>query len=73
MATPEDMSHGMLIALLMALGGSYDLPGDAFHADAMGTTDGQFHAVELATLADGRLRLSVVPRPAGEAGGIATR
>lgn len=72
-AKPEDMSHGMLIALLMALGGSYDLPADAFQSDAMGTADGQFHAVELAELPGGQLRLSVVPRPAGNSGGIEYR
>lgn len=71
--TPEDMSHAMLITLLMHLGGSYDLPEDAFATDAMGTRDGAFHAVELVPLANGQMRLSVVPRPAGNAGGIEIR
>ncbi|MFF2696676.1 hypothetical protein ACFVRW_23610 [Bacillus subtilis] len=70
---PEEMSHAMLIGLLMHLGGSYDLPGDALSVDTLGTEDGTFHAVELGHLPDGRLRLSVVPRPAGDAGGIEVR
>nr|BAK19810.1 hypothetical protein [Streptomyces rochei] len=30
------MTLGMLVALLMYLGGSYDLPADAFTPDALG-------------------------------------
>jgi len=71
--SPEAMSHGMLIALLMDLGGSYEMPADAFTTDAMGTPDGTLHAVELATLEDGRLRLSVVPRPEEPNAGITLR
>ena len=71
--SPEEMSHAMLIGLLMHLGGSYDLPGDALSTDSLGTADGSFHAVELGHLADGRLRLSVVPRPGGDAGGVEVR
>ncbi|MFI6158290.1 pRL2-19 [Kitasatospora sp. NPDC051170] len=71
--SPEEMSHSMLIGVLMHLGGSYDLPGDALSVDALGTADGAFHAVELLSLPDGQVRLSVVPRPAGDAGGIEIR
>ncbi|MQS17966.1 pRL2-19 [Streptomyces kaniharaensis] len=72
-ATPEDMSHAMLIAILMNNGGSIDLPGDAFTPDAIGGRDGAFHAVEMVPLPDGRLRLSVVARPAGDEGRIEFR
>ncbi|MFG3230031.1 pRL2-19 [Kitasatospora sp. NPDC048194] len=71
--SPEDMSHAMLIAVLMDQGGSYEMPGDALSTDALGTADGTFHAVELLPLANGRVRLSVVPRPSGDAGGITLR
>ncbi|MDH6145974.1 hypothetical protein P3T35_008036 [Kitasatospora sp. GP30] len=71
--SPEDMSHAMLIAVLMDQGGSYDMPADALSVDALGTADGAFHAVELLPLPDGRVRLSVVPRPAGDAGGVEFR
>lgn len=71
--SPEDMSHAMLIAVLMDQGGSYDMPADALSVDALGTADGAFHAVELQSLADGRVRLSVVPRPAGDTGGLEIR
>jgi hypothetical protein len=60
----------MLVALLMQLGGSYDLPADAFATDALGTQDGHLHAVELTPLDNGQLRLLVVPRPAGFTGGV---
>ncbi|TLQ39026.1 pRL2-19 [Streptomyces marianii] len=62
------MSHAMLIALLMHHGGSMILPAQAFETDAMGGPDGSFHAVEMTPLSDGTLRLSVVPRPAGNNG-----
>lgn len=48
--SPEDMSHAMLIAVLMDQGGSYDMPADALSVDALGTADGAFHAVELLPL-----------------------
>ncbi len=68
--SPDDMTLGMLVALLMQLGGSYDLPADAFAPDALGTQDGHLHAVELTPLDNGQLRLLVVPRPEGFAGGV---
>ncbi|MFE4056677.1 pRL2-19 [Streptomyces sp. NPDC059096] len=70
---PADMSHAALIAVLMHHGGSMDLPAEAFEADATGTADGTHHAVQLATLADGGVRLSVVARPPGPAAGIEVR
>ena len=70
---PEEMSHAMLIAVLMDLGGSHEMDGSAMETDALGGFDGAFHAVELQPLPDGRIRLAVVPRPAGDPGGIEFR
>jgi hypothetical protein len=61
--SPQQMLQGMLIALLMDLGGSYVLPADAMSMDVLGTPDGRLHALELEKLENGRMRLSVVPRP----------
>ena len=66
----SDMTLGMLVALLMHLGGSYDLPAGAFTPDALGTTDGHLHAATLQPLDNGMLRLAVVARPADYSGGI---
>ncbi|WKK27850.1 pRL2-19 (plasmid) [Streptomyces olivoreticuli] len=71
--TPAEMSHAMLIAVLMHHGGSITMPAAAFAADATGTADGTFHAVELLPFDDGTVRLSVVPRPSGDGGGIEWR
>ncbi|MFD4392576.1 pRL2-19 [Streptomyces sp. NPDC058495] len=70
---PAEMSHAMLLAVLMHHGGSMDLPDSAFETDALGDAAGTFHAVQLDPLADGRVRLSVVPRPPGDAAGIEHR
>lgn len=70
---PDEMSHAMLIAILMHHGGSMDIPADAFGTDATGTTDGAFHAVEMRPQPDGTLRVSVVPRPAGDEGRVEFR
>ncbi|MFB7853491.1 MULTISPECIES: pRL2-19 [unclassified Streptomyces] len=72
MPTPADMSHAMLIAILMHHGGSLDLPAGAFAPDALGGFDGGFHAVAAEPRPDGTIRISVQPRPAGDAGGITT-
>lgn len=56
-------SHAALIALLMHLGGSADVPAVAFAPEATGTPDGEFHALRMDPLPDGRIRLSVVARP----------
>ncbi len=70
---PADMSHAMLIAVLMHHGGSMDLPAEAFETDALGDGRGAHHAVQLAPLDDGTVRLSVVARPPGDAAGIEVR
>ncbi|MEK8175001.1 pRL2-19 [Streptomyces sp. M19] len=63
---PADMSHALLIAVLMHHGGSMDLPTDAFEADALGDGRGAHHALQLARLDAHTVRLSVVARPRGE-------
>lgn len=70
---PAEMSHAMLLAVLMHHGGSMDLPASAFETDALGDTAGSFHAVQLDPLGGVRVRLSVVPRPPGDAAGIEYR
>ena len=65
--SPQDLSHAMLVAVLMHNGGKYDLPLSAFEPDALGGPDGGHHAVQMAPLDDGRgVRLSVLPRPGGD-------
>lgn len=66
--SPKDMSHGILIAILMHHGGSLDLPVTAFERDALGGRDGSHHAVEMAALDRTTVRLSVVTRPDGPEG-----
>lgn len=64
--TPADMSHAMLIAILMHNGGGYTLPLTAFEVDALGRPDGSAHAVQMVPLADGSgVRLMVIARPEG--------
>lgn len=60
---PADMSHAMLVALLMHHGGSMTIPAEAFQADALGGLDGAWHAVAMEPQGDGTVRLSVRPRP----------
>ncbi|WP_431985251.1 pRL2-19 [Streptomyces qinglanensis] len=70
MTTPEDMSHAMLLAILMHHGGSLTLPAEAFEPDALGGRDGSWHAVAMELQPDGTVRLAVRPRPDGDTGGI---
>lgn len=73
---PGDMSHAMLVAILMHHGGSLDLPVDAFEVDALGGPDGAWHAVAMIPQTDGTVRISVQPRPSGpgtDGGGVAVR
>lgn len=60
---PEDLSHSMLLAVLMAHGGSLTIPVTAFEPDSTGGPDGSWHAVALEPQPDGMVRLSVRPRP----------
>lgn len=69
-ASPADMSHAMLIGILMNEGGSYVMPAAAMEADAIGGPDGAFHAVAMEPLQDGTIRLSVRPRPDVDEAGI---
>ncbi|WP_369361253.1 pRL2-19 [Streptomyces sp. cg2] len=68
--TPEEMSHAVLIAILMHHGGSLDLPPGSFEPDAIGR-DGAYHALRMDHLTNGGVRFSVVARPDGAHGGIA--
>jgi hypothetical protein len=68
--SPADMSHAMLIGVLMDLGGSYVMPATAMDADAIGGRDGAFHAVAMEPLQNGTIRLSVRPRPDIDEAGI---
>jgi hypothetical protein len=69
-ATPADMSHAMLIGILMNEGGSYVMPAVAMDADSIGGPDGAFHAVAMEPLQNGMIRLSVRPRPDVNEAGI---
>ncbi|NUK28513.1 pRL2-19, partial [Streptomyces lunaelactis] len=69
-ASPADMSHAMLIGILMNEGGSYVMPATAMEADAIGGADGAFHAVAMEPLQNGQIRLSVRPRPDVDEAGI---
>lgn len=71
--SPDDLTRGMLVALLMQLSGSYDPPADACATDALGAQDGHLHSVELTPLDNGQVRRLVVPRPAGLANGHLVR
>ncbi|MFB8384962.1 pRL2-19 [Streptomyces rubiginosohelvolus] len=61
--SPADMSHAMLVAVLMHHGGSLTLPTSAFEADALGGAAGEWHAVSMEPQTDGTIRLAVQPRP----------
>jgi hypothetical protein len=63
-ASDEDVSHSMLLAVLMSRGGSLDVDGARYAHGAAGGTRG---AVELLPLDEGRVRLRAVP-PAGTPG-----
>ena len=67
---PGEVSHAALIALLMHLGGSADVPADCFGPDATGGPDGEFHALRMDPLPGNVLRLSVVVRPDEDGGGV---
>ncbi|MFJ6385900.1 pRL2-19 [Kitasatospora sp. NPDC092039] len=71
--TPEDMSHAMLIAVLMDAGGSVTLRPGALDPDAITGRDGSYHAVSFEPQADGSFRLSVQPRPDTPGAGLEFR
>lgn len=56
-----DVSHGLLLAILVAHGGSVDLDADQFYSDAMGNQLGEFYSVQLTPFSSGKIRLEVVP------------
>ncbi|MGW6640806.1 pRL2-19 [Streptomyces sp. NPDC054855] len=63
---PADLAHASLIALLMSMGGSADLPVEYLAPDVTGGPDGAFHSYRMDPMPGGVLRLSVVVRPAAE-------
>lgn len=67
---PADMSHAILVAILMHHGGSMTLPASAFEHDALGGLDGSWHAVAMEPQSDGNLRVSVRPRPDVDEAGV---
>ena len=69
-ATAADMSHASLVAVLMAHGGSMEVPAAAFEPDSIGGRDGSFHALAVDALPGGLVRLSVQPRPDVPGAGI---
>jgi hypothetical protein len=64
-----DLSHGVLIAVLMRLGGSVVMAAEDFAPDAMGRADGTLYCLALQPLPDGQVRLSVVPTITDSPGG----
>ncbi|MFE0373709.1 head-tail adaptor protein [Streptomyces tendae] len=70
--SPADMSHAMLVAILMHHGGSIDLPASAFEPDALGGPDGAWHAVGMEPQTDGTVRITVHPRPDVDQAGMTT-
>ncbi|MEV5526351.1 pRL2-19 [Streptomyces prunicolor] len=67
---PADMSHVLLVALLMHHGGSMELPVSAFETDAIAGPDGTWHAVAMERQPDGAMRVFVHPRPDVDEAGI---
>nr|WP_107908851.1 pRL2-19 [Streptomyces chartreusis] len=67
---PQDLSHAILVAILMAQGGSVTLPPGSFEPDALGGFDGSWHAVAMEPQPDGTVRISVRPRPDVNEAGI---
>ncbi|MDA5284739.1 pRL2-19 [Streptomyces sp. Isolate_45] len=68
--SPDDLTHAMLVAVLMDSGGSLTIPADAFEPDSLGGPDGSWHTVTMEPRHDGRIRLSVCPRRPGDAAGV---
>ena len=60
---PADLSHAMLIAVVMHNGGSLVLPASALEADALGGPDGSWHALSMEPQTGGGVRIAVQPRP----------
>ncbi|MFJ2015591.1 pRL2-19 [Streptomyces globisporus] len=70
--SPEEMSHAMLVAILMDNGGSMNIAREAFQPDSIGGSDGAFHAISMEPLENGLLRISVQPRPDAKGSGMTT-
>ncbi|MEV6527761.1 hypothetical protein AB0M43_38155 [Longispora sp. NPDC051575] len=62
--TDHDLSHGWLVAVLMHLGGSVDLPVELFQRDVLGPPDGSLYQVLMnTTVVPGKIRFSVISPP----------
>jgi len=60
--TNNDTLLGVLVALLMSFGGSYELPTSAFASDALGHVDGSSYSVEVQPVDRSHVRVAVVAR-----------
>ncbi|MEV0476223.1 pRL2-19 [Streptomyces prunicolor] len=67
---PADMSHAILVAVLMHHGGSMTIPSAAFEVDVVAGPDGAWHAVAMERQPDGAMRVFVHPRPDVDEAGI---
>ena len=56
----EGITHALLVAVLIKLGGSIDLDETDLAHDAMGDQEGRLYGVELQPLISARVRLAVV-------------
>ena len=61
----EGSSHGLLVAVLMAHGGSIALPPSAFEPDAMGDAEGRLYGVGMEPNDTGGVRLMVINHHGG--------
>jgi hypothetical protein len=57
-----DLSHALLVAVVMKLGGSVELDFADLSPDSMGDQAGGLYALALDPIPTHRLRLSVIPR-----------
>ena len=63
-AYDPDVSHGYLVAVLSALGGSVEVDASCFDPEALGTPDGRLHGVAMGPgSTPGSVRLAVTPNP----------
>ncbi|MFH9016668.1 hypothetical protein ACH4C6_36040 [Streptomyces sp. NPDC017943] len=67
---PGEMSHALLVAVLMNLGGAHTLPASSITPDVIAGRDGALHAAVMEQLPDSTVRISVAPRPPDAASGM---
>ncbi|WP_126903398.1 hypothetical protein [Streptomyces sp. WAC 01325] len=66
---PEEISHAMLVGLLINLGGTHVMPASSMAPDALEGVDG-LHAVTMELLPNDALRFSISSRPDVDAPGV---